>query len=149
MFLLTDEEVETVNSYADAIHNRETVMPIQVPPGSQTDGTYFGCGCRFTDLERNHFYHSDFYNVTPGRPCMAYFTSSYFVDSQAVFDKLVESDIARESVTCLQRRPLHDMVITFVDVETKINLLVMLLFVFATPLGSLMMKIALDVFKHL
>ena len=119
MFLLTDEEVETVNSYPDTIHNRETVMPIQVPPGSQTDGTYFGCSCRFTDLERNHFYHSDFYNVTPGRPCMAYFTSSYFVDSQAVFDKLVESDIARESVTCLQRRPLHDMVITFVDMETK------------------------------
>ena len=119
MFLLTDEEVETVNSYADAIHNRETVTPVQVSPGSQTDGTYFGCGCRFTDLERNHFYHSDFYNVTPGRPCMAHFTSSYLVDSQAVFDKLVELDIARESVTCLQRRPLHNMVITFVDVETK------------------------------
>ena len=48
--------------------------------------------------------------------------SSYFVDSQAVFDKLAklaELEITRESVTCLQWHPSHDMVITFVDVETK------------------------------
>ena len=50
---------------------------------------------------------------------MAYFTSCYFVDSQAVFNKLVKLEIPRESLTCLQRRPSLDMVITFVDVETK------------------------------
>ena len=118
-FLLTDDVAETVNSYADALRNRENVTPVEVTPGSQTDGSYFGRGRRFTDLERNHFYHFNFDNVTPGRPCTAYFTASYFVDSQAVFDKLAELDIPRESVTCLHRRPSRDMQITFVDVETK------------------------------
>ena len=117
--LSTDDEAETVNSYADAFRNRENATPVQVTPGSQTDGSYFGRGRRFTDLERNHFYHSSFDNVTPGRPCTAYFTSAYFVDSQAVFDKLAKLEIPREAVTCLQRRPSRDMVITFIDVETK------------------------------
>lgn len=117
--LLCDDEAETIHSYADVLRNRETATPVEVTPGSQTDGSYFGRGRRFTDLERNNFYHSNFDNVTPGRPCTAYFTSSYFVDSQAVFDKLAELEIPRESVTCLQRRPSRDMVITFIDVETK------------------------------
>ena len=118
-FLLTDDVAETVHSYADALRNRESATPVEVTPSSQTDGSYFGRGRRFTDLERNHFYHFNYDNVTPGRPCTAYFTASYFVDSQAVFDKLAELDIPRESVTCLHRRPSRDMQITFVDVETK------------------------------
>ena len=99
--LLTDEELGTVNLYADVLRNRECATPVQVTLGSQTDGTYFGHSCRFTDLDWNYFYHSDFDNVTPSRLCMAYFTSCYFVDSQAVFNKLVKLEIPRESLTCL------------------------------------------------
>ena len=70
-------------------------------PGSQSYGTYLGRCRHLTNLEQNHF-HAD--NIIPGRPCTAYF-SSYFVDSQAVFDKLAELKIPRESVICLQ----HDL----------------------------------------
>ena len=103
-FLLTDDEAGTVNTYADILHHRETTTPTPVTPSSQTD------------FERNNFNRD---NVTPGRPCTAYFSSAYFVDSNAVFDKLVELDFPRESVLCLQRRPSGDMVITFVDQKTK------------------------------
>ena len=116
--LLGDDEARIANSYADVIRNRETATPVLTTPGSQTDGTYHGRGRRLTDLERNHF-HED--NITPGPPCTAYFTASYFVDSQAVFDKLAELDIPRESVLCLQQRPSRDMLITFVDMETKLK----------------------------
>ena len=118
LLLEDDTHAVIVNSYAEILRNRESATPVEVTPGSQTDGTYHGRGRRITDLERNHF-HED--NITPGRPCTAYFTASYFVDSQAVFDKLTELDIPRESVVCLQRRPSRDMLITFVDMETKIK----------------------------
>ena len=114
--LLADDEAKIVNSYADIWRNRESATPVQITPSSQTDGTYYGRGRRFTDLEQRHF-HTD--NFTPGRPSTAYFTSLYFVDSQAVFDKLAELEIPRESVVCLQRHPSPYMLITFVEMETK------------------------------
>ena len=107
---------KTANSYADLLRVRETATRAEATPSSQTDGTYLGRGRRFTDLERKNFLED---NITPGRPCTAYFTASYFVDSEAVFAKLAELNIPKESVVCLQWRPLRDMQITFVDVETK------------------------------
>ena len=41
--LLTDDEAETVNSYAYALRNQENATAVQVTPGSQTDGSYYGC----------------------------------------------------------------------------------------------------------
>ena len=114
--LIADDEAENVNSYADVLRNRESATPVQVTPGSQTDGSYHGRGRRLTAVERYHFL-SD--NIIPGRPCTAYLNSTDFVDSQAVFNKLAELDIPRESVVCLQRCPSRDMIITFVDEETK------------------------------
>ena len=40
--LLTDNEEQTANSYANALRNRENATPVEVTPGSQTDGSYFG-----------------------------------------------------------------------------------------------------------
>ncbi len=114
-FLLTDDEAEVVQSYAESLR-RETSTPNEITPGSQTEESYLGRGRRVTDFERAHFTEE---NITPGRPCTAYFSAEYFVDSQAVFDKLAELDIPRESVVCLARRPSRDMIITFKDQATK------------------------------
>ena len=113
--LLTDDEAEVVQSYADSLR-RETATPNEVTPGSETDESYLGRGRSVTDFERTHFSEE---NITPGRPCTAYFSAEYFVDSQAVFDKLAELEIPRESIVCLSRRPSRDMVITFKDQATK------------------------------
>ena len=110
--LLTDEHI---NTYAEILR-REDSTPAQVTPGSDTRESYIGRGRRLTDFERAHFGVD---NITPGRPCTAYFSAGFFVDSKAVFDKLTELEIPRESVLCLQKRPSRDMLITFVDEETK------------------------------
>ena len=113
--LLTDDEAEVAQSYADSLR-RETATPNETTPGSQTDENYLGHGRRVTDFECVHFSEE---TITPGRPCTAYFSAEYFLDSQAVFDKLAELEIPRESVVCLARRPSRDMIITFKDQATK------------------------------
>lgn len=108
---------DNIFTYADVLR-RENATPAEVTPGSVIDNeeAYLGHGRVLTNFERTHF-HRD--NVTPGRPCTAYFNSEYFVDSKAVFDKLKQLDIPRESVLCLQRRPSGDMVITFTNEHVK------------------------------
>ena len=47
LLLADDDNVAGIaNSYADILRNRETATPVQVTPGSQTDGTYHGHGRR-------------------------------------------------------------------------------------------------------
>ena len=111
--LLYDDE-ENINTYADVLR-RERNNPIQIAPGSLAED-YLGRGRLITDFERRNF---GFDNITPGRPLTAYFSAGYFIDSKAVFDKLAELGIPRESIVCLQRRPSRDMLITFKDEETK------------------------------
>ena len=113
--LLMDDEAEVVKSYVDIFHP-ETATPNETTPCSQTDDIYLGHGRRLTDFERAHFSKD---NITPGRQCTAYFSSEYFDDSQAVFTKLAELEIPQETVVCLARRPSRDMVITFIDQDTK------------------------------
>ena len=112
-----NEDNENINTYAQILQ-RENATPAVVTPGSNVDDeeSYLGNGRVLTNFERTHFARD---NVTPGRPCSAYFNSWYFIDSKAVFDKLTELDIPRESVLCLQRRPSGDMVITFTNEHVK------------------------------
>ena len=63
-----------------------------------------------SSFERANF-HPD--NVTPERPCTAYFQASVFADATAVFDALKTQGFAASSVCCLQRRPTGEMLITF------------------------------------
>lgn len=113
-FLLNDDS-QNVNTYADILR-RETSTPVQVTPGSLTDEEFLGYGRRLTNFERAHFTKD---NVTPGRPCTAYFNAGYFVDSKAVFEKLTQFEIPRESVLCLQRRPSGDILLTFTNEAVK------------------------------
>ena len=107
--LSTDDE--DVNTYADIL--RRTNSPTR--PVSRA-GSYLGRGRLVTEFEHTHFTAD---NITPGRPCTAYFSPGYFIDSKDVFDKLEELGIPRDSVVCLQRRPSRDVLITFIDEETK------------------------------
>ena len=67
-------------------------------------------------VEREHF-HRD--NVTPARPCTAFFNSGTFVDSKDVFEALHKVEIPAESLRCLQRKPNGDMLITFANTQHK------------------------------
>ena len=67
-------------------------------------------------FERANF-HPD--NVTPDRPCTAYFQAATFADSAAVFDALKTQGFASSSVRCLQRRPTGEMLITFSSAHMK------------------------------
>ena len=69
-----------------------------------------------SSFERANF-HPD--NVTPERPCTAYFQASVFADSTAVFDALKTQGFAASSVRCLQRRPTGEMLITFSSAHMK------------------------------
>ena len=104
--LLSDEEV--VKSYAEILRQHEkSPSRINVPQ----DKSFLGRGHVVTAFERHHF---GLNNITSGRPCTA-----YFVDSKAVFDELEELEIRKESVVCLQRRPSGEVLITFIDEDTK------------------------------
>ena len=67
-------------------------------------------------FERENF-HPD--NVTPDRPCTAYFQASVFADSAAVFDTFKTQGFIPSSICCLQRRPTREMLITFSSVHMK------------------------------
>ena len=69
-----------------------------------------------TRFEKENF-HPD--NVTPERPCTAYFQASIFADSAAVFDALKTQGFVASSIRCLQRRPTGEMLITFSSVHMK------------------------------
>ena len=114
---MDNTSTDNIFTYAEVLQ-RENATMAEITPSSDTDNeeSYLGYGRVLTTFERTHF-HRD--NVTPGRPCTAYFNSEYFVDSKAVFDKLTQLDIPRESVLCLQRRPSGDMVITFTNEQVK------------------------------
>jgi len=68
-----------------------------------------------SNFERANF-HRD---VTPERPCSAYFQSSVFNDSTAVFSALKSQGFAPSSIRCLQRRPTGEMLITFSSEHMK------------------------------
>ena len=105
---------DTVNTYADILRRHEKSPNRSV--GASQDTSFLGRGRVVTDFERQHF---GLNNITPGRPCTGFFSAAYFVDSKAVFDKLEEVDIPKELVVCLQWRPSGEVLITFIDEDTK------------------------------
>ena len=111
-----DGENDNINTYAEILQC-ENATSAEITPGSETDEeeAFLGHGRVFTNIQRTHFAR----DVTPGRPCTAYFNAGYFVDSKAVFDKLPQLDIPCESVFCLQRRPSGDTIITFTNETVK------------------------------
>ena len=69
-----------------------------------------------TNFERANF-HPD--NVTPERPCTAYFNADAFQDSDAVFSALQAQKFNAHAVRCLQRKPSGEMLISFATSDVK------------------------------
>ena len=69
-----------------------------------------------TNFERANFHPE---NVTPERPCTAYFNSDIFADSNAVFGALKTQGFPTKAIRCLQRKPSGDMLITFANARVK------------------------------
>ena len=111
--LLSDGENENSGGYADGVRRRRSRREFVPDPQAEN---FLGCNRVVTGLERAHFGVD---NITPGRPCTAYFTAGYFIDSKSLFDKLQEVGIPRKSVVCMQRRPGRDMLVTFINEEIK------------------------------
>ena len=111
--ILSDGENENSGGYANAVRRRRSRREFVPDPQAEN---FLGRSRVVTGLERAHFGVD---NITPGRPCTAYFTAGYFIDSKSVFDKLQEVGIPREAVVCMQRRPGHDMLVTFINEEIK------------------------------
>ena len=63
-----------------------------------------------SDIERNNFHPL---NVTPSRPCTAFFRVGEDVTSKQIFDSFRNSGIPVQAVRCLQRKPSGDVVVTF------------------------------------
>ena len=59
--------------------------------------------------EQNFFVH----NVTPDRPCSAFFTTDSFITASEVFDALKKDGFHHEHICCLQRKPTGEIFITF------------------------------------
>lgn len=69
-----------------------------------------------SSFERTNFHPE---NVTPDRPCTAYFSSGVFGYSNAVFQALRTQGFPTEAIRCLQRKPTGDMLITFGNARMK------------------------------
>ena len=81
--LLLSDDDDTVNTHADILRRHEK-SPNRSVRASQ-DMSFLGRGHVVTDFERQHF---GLNNITPGRPCTAFSSATYFVDCKAIFDKL-------------------------------------------------------------
>ena len=102
---------ENSASYAAIARPRVTVEE-NMPPRSARyrDELYL------SSFERTNFHPE---NVTPDRPCTAYFNSGVFTDSSAVFQALRTQGFPAEAIRCLQRKPTGDMLITFANARMK------------------------------
>ena len=69
-----------------------------------------------SNFERQNF-HRD--NVTPERPCTAYFNSDTFASSNEVFETLATQGFDPRAIRCLQRKPSGDMLISFATQDVK------------------------------
>ena len=69
-----------------------------------------------TEFECKHF-HQD--NVTPDRPCTAFFKSDTFLTAKDVFEALKGEGFVSDHGHCLQRKPSGDIYITFKTPEIR------------------------------
>lgn len=73
-----------------------------------------------SDFERDNFHPL---NVTPDRPCTAYFKAPEQVTAKQLFDSFREIGIAANAVRCLQRRGTGEFVVTFSNADQRAHFL--------------------------
>ena len=84
-------------------------------PDDGVNNTFATCdvgayGKILTDFECKHFHQ---YNVTPERPCTAFFKNDTFLSAKDVFKALKSEAFTSDHVRCLQHKPSGDIYITF------------------------------------
>ena len=104
--------------YEDVSEGGDTVFDL---PDTYASRTAFGLpaldGDRlFTDLERDNF-HPD--NVTPNRPCTAFFRPSTYHDAKDIFDALEREGFPPNTIRCLQRKPSGEIFVTFCNPDKR------------------------------
>ena len=67
-----------------------------------------------SEFEQQHFHPL---NVTPDRPCTAFFRAGSEITSKQIFDSLFADGIPPRAVRCLQRKPTGETMITFTTQE--------------------------------
>lgn len=94
-----------VPSYADTV--RGNVQVDDVLPTMERE---------LSDFEKEHFHAC---NVTPDRPCTAFFKSESFIASKDFFDRLEREGFPATSVRCFQRCPNGNNLVTFCNSQTR------------------------------
>lgn len=69
-----------------------------------------------TDFEEAHFHE---YNITPDRPCSAYFKTYSFMPVSEIFDAVRKGGFKPEHLRCLQRKPTGEVFLTFRTQEIR------------------------------
>ena len=63
-----------------------------------------------SELETQNFH---VYNVTPDRPCSAYFKTDSYMPASEIFEALSKEGFKAEHIRCLQRKPSGEIFLTF------------------------------------
>ena len=72
-----------------------------------------------TEFEREHFHPL---NVTPERPCMAYFNvGDNAIATKEIFEALRKDDIPVQALCCLQRQPNGSVLIPLLRLNTVVG----------------------------
>lgn len=80
-----------------------------------------------SDMEKEHFHPL---NVTPDRPCTAYFKAGTELTAKDFFDSFIRDGIGTSAVRCLQRKPTGEVEVTFTNREHCLRFLDQLAFIF-------------------
>ena len=114
-----EETIPDAPSYADAAARGTSSDRRNYSQGERrrSEGRHhFGQFRILSDLERENFHPL---NVTPDRPCTAYFKVTEHFTSKQIFDSFLRIGIAASAVRCLQRRPTGEVVVTFSNAEQR------------------------------
>ena len=102
-----DELNKLEREYVDSLHVEKAPTNVSYNRSTQPCG---GQDKHLTDFEKDNF-HAE--NVTPERPCSAYFRASQFVSPAEVFKALSDDGFTTEHIRCLQRKPSGEIYVTF------------------------------------
>ena len=102
-----DEVNKLERKYFDSLHVEKAPTNVSYSPSTRPRG---GQDKLLTDFEKDNF-HSE--NVTPERPCSAYFRASQFVSAAEVFKALNDDRFTTEHIRCLQPKPSGEIYVTF------------------------------------
>ena len=111
-----DEVARLEREYFDSLHvvdspKNAVYADCNAPlDGSRPQGTLL------SDFEKTHFHAL---NVTPDRPCSAFFKTDSFMPGSEVFDLLKKEGFLPEHIRCLQRKPSGEIFLTFRNAELR------------------------------